>query len=118
MAVVMGYVQGETLAQHFKSEPIPQDVVKAIQRGITTVHDTGCVYGDLRRPNVMIASTVDGYGGADLGKLVRFIDFDLPGKAGDVRYPLHLADAICKTAGTSEYELITKEHDIKMLNAL
>ncbi|MDV2583586.1 hypothetical protein, partial [Alkalibacillus haloalkaliphilus] len=57
-------------------------------------------------------------GDADLGKLVRFIDFDWAGNAGNVRYPLHLSDAICKTAGTSEYEVITKEHDIKMLNAL
>lgn len=116
--VVMGYIHGETLAQRFESEPIPQDVIKAIRYGITIVHDAGYVYGDLRRPNVMIANTVDENSDADLGKLVRFIDFDWAGKAGNVRYPLHLSDAICKTVGTSEYELITKEHDIKMLNAL
>jgi serine/threonine protein kinase len=116
--VVMGYVPGETLAQRFESKPIPRDVIQAIRDGITTIHDAGYVYGDLRRPNVMIASTVDGNDDADLGKLVRFIDFDWAGKAGDARYPLHLSSAICKTAGTSEYELITKEHDIKMLNAL
>ncbi|KAF5369674.1 hypothetical protein D9615_010238 [Tricholomella constricta] len=118
MMVVMEYIQGKSLAGYFDSGPIPQDVLAAVKEGMSAIHAGGFVYGDLRRPNVVIADVADGSTEAGLGGRVRFIDFDWAGKAGDVRYPFHLSDSVCMPSGASEYELIDKEHDIKMLAAL
>ncbi len=49
---------------------------------------------------------------------IRFIDFDWAGKIGEVRYPFHLASCICEISGALEYDLILKEHNTKMLDAL
>ncbi|GLB44376.1 hypothetical protein LshimejAT787_1700030 [Lyophyllum shimeji] len=116
--VVMESVQGKTLADYFDSGPLPRDVVAAVEEGIKAIHAAGFVYADLRRPNIMIADAVDRDIETSLGERVKFIDFDWAGKAGDIRYPLHLSDSIRTPTGASEYELIQKTHDTKMLEAL
>ncbi|KAK0447483.1 uncharacterized protein EV420DRAFT_1622434 [Desarmillaria tabescens] len=98
--VVMEHVQGRTLVAEYRDGPIPEDVKKAVKEGLDALHNEDLVYGDLRRQNIMIC------------KGLKFIDFDWAGKVGEVRYPLHLASCI------SEYDLILKEHDMKMFDDL
>ncbi|KAG7440334.1 uncharacterized protein BT62DRAFT_629687 [Guyanagaster necrorhizus] len=113
--VVMEYVQGQTLAHAYSDESLPGDVKMAVKKGVDALHNEDLVFGDLRRQNIMIA---DATGEESGGDRVRFIDFDWAGKAGDVRYPLHLASCIRDISGALEYDLIQKDHDIKMLHSL
>ncbi|PBK86629.1 hypothetical protein ARMGADRAFT_1035486 [Armillaria gallica] len=92
--IVMEYIQG---------------IKKAIKTGLDTLHNEDLVYGDPRRQNIMVT---------DEENRIRFIDFDWAGKIGEVRYPFHLASCICEISGALEYDLILKEHDMKMLDAL
>lgn len=113
--VVMEYIHGQTLVQDDNARQLLQDVKKALKKGIDELHNNDFVYGDLRGPNVMI---VEAAGDEDVGDRVRLIDFDWARRVGEIRYPPHLAPCICKVAGVSEYDLIQKNHDIKMLDAL
>ncbi|KAG7442084.1 uncharacterized protein BT62DRAFT_922901 [Guyanagaster necrorhizus] len=112
--VVMEYIQDQTLVGAYSGRRLPEDIKKAI-KGLDALHNQDLVYGDLRRQNIMIA---DATGEENRGDRVRFIDFDWAGKAGDVKYPLHLASCISAISGALEYDLIQKDYDIMMLDAL
>ncbi|RDB30858.1 hypothetical protein Hypma_005976 [Hypsizygus marmoreus] len=116
--VVMDFVEGKTLAALYNSGELSRDIKAAVRRGIEALHDEDLVYGDIRRPNIMIVDPTGSYAGASLGERVRFLDFDWAGKLGKVRYPLHLCSYIRETAGVLDYDMITKEHDIRMLASL
>jgi len=75
---------------------------------IKTLHTKGYVFGDLRRPNIVVTKE----------KKVQLIDFDWAGKEGDVRYPMCLSPYISWAPSVHEDELIRKEHDLFMLNKL
>lgn len=118
--VVMEYIQGQTLAHAYGDGPLPGGVKKAIKKGLDALHNRNLVYGDLRRPNIMIADAIgedEEQDGGD-GDRVRFVDFDWAGVAGEVRYPLHLAACVCEASGVLEYDLMQKVHDTKMLAVL
>ncbi|PBK61258.1 hypothetical protein ARMSODRAFT_997450 [Armillaria solidipes] len=107
--IVMEYIQGQTLVEAYPDGLLPIGVKKAIKKGLNALHNEDFVYGDLRRQNIMVTGEEN---------RVRFIDFDWAGKVGEVRYPFHLASCICEISGALEYDLILKEHDTKMLDAL
>ncbi|KAF8152649.1 hypothetical protein B0H34DRAFT_727028 [Crassisporium funariophilum] len=113
--VVMEYVEGKTLRARYPSGKLPKDVIDAVKAGVSALHGDDFVHGDIRDANIMIADAPDG---AAEGERVKFLDFDWAGKAGEVRYPMHLGSYICTTAGVSDYDYITKEHDRKMLAKL
>ncbi|KAJ6610940.1 hypothetical protein B0H10DRAFT_1919177 [Mycena sp. CBHHK59/15] len=106
---VMDYVEGQTLSDAYNDNPLPARVKEAISRGLEALHEADIVYGDLRRPNIMIR---------DEDQAVVFIDFDWAGKVGQVRYPLHLAAAVREASGALEYDLMDKGHDRNMFTVL
>ncbi|OJT12906.1 hypothetical protein TRAPUB_10537 [Trametes pubescens] len=65
----------------------------------------------------MIEDLKDGEG-EDLERRTKLIDFDWAGRAGVVRYPLHLSEGIRWAPGVVDYALITQEHDLYMLDQL
>jgi len=89
--VVMDYVCGSTLyALYPPPGELPLDVRCSIERALEILADGGFVYGDLRRPNIMLA---DGHGPID--SLIRFVDFDWAGEEGpDLLYPCFLSPVI------------------------
>ncbi|KAK0213540.1 hypothetical protein IW262DRAFT_1516901 [Armillaria fumosa] len=110
--VVMEFLRGQTVAQKYEGS-IAEEVHTAVRGAVQILHDQSLVHGDIRLPNIMI---VDGTG--DEGERMRIIDFDWAGEQGKVRYPLHLSDYIRNTLGVKDYDFITFQHDMQMVDAL
>ncbi|KAG7440498.1 uncharacterized protein BT62DRAFT_910414, partial [Guyanagaster necrorhizus] len=91
------------------------DVKMAIKKGLDMLHNENLVFRDLHRQNIIITDEIDEESESNR---VRFIDFNWAEKAGDVRYSFHLAFCICDISGMLEYDLIQKDHDIKILDTL
>ncbi|KAI0055196.1 hypothetical protein BV25DRAFT_1843129 [Artomyces pyxidatus] len=92
--VVMARVAGETAFRRFRTvdaalrpteAPLASAVRADVRRALALLHAAGLVFGDLRRPNVMVVST-DGRDGAML------VDFDWAGREGQARYPPMIND--------------------------
>jgi len=97
--VVMEYIEGDTLAAKQKSgidEGMSETVRSEIQQALKLLHDNGLVFGDLRRPNIMI--TKDGK--------VKLIDFNYPPQ--EIHWP----------EGVKAMAVIRCEHDLAMLRSL
>jgi len=79
-----------------------------LRQALQSLHNSGLVFGDLRSPNVILDSEGWPY----------LIDFDWSGKEGEMRYPvnLNMDDKMIWADGILSYALITKEHDLAMLN--
>ncbi|KAJ7241717.1 hypothetical protein B0H12DRAFT_42281 [Mycena haematopus] len=107
--IVIDYIEGKTLSDAYSDAVLPVRVTETISKGLDALHASDIVYGDLRRPNVMIRNQDQG---------IMFVDFDWSGKVGQVRYPLHLAAAVREASGAVEYDLMDKSHDRKMLSVL
>ena len=104
--VVMDYVDGE----HVTETPLEDKKhVDQLRAAIQTLHDEGYVFGDLRGPNILIAT--DG---------LKLLDFDWCGKERAARYPadINLDPDIKWHSEVRREGLITKAHDIHMLNLL
>ena len=70
--VVMDYVEGKKVSD----ELTDHSHIASLRKAVTTLHDRGLVFGDLRGPNLLI-----------VGNGVVLIDFDWCGKVGEARYP-------------------------------
>lgn len=101
--VVMEYIEG-------KAAPMTVSVRKRIMKAVEFLHEGSMVHGDLRKPNIMIQ---DGEGSEP--SRTKIIDFDWAGREGEVRYPVHLSDAVRWPEGVQDYEFITHEHDKEMV---
>ncbi|KAF5386518.1 hypothetical protein D9757_005878 [Collybiopsis confluens] len=112
--VAMEFVQGKTLEDVYDpSQPLPAPVKNRIREALDILAEGGFVFGDLRRPNVMLAD-----GEEPLGERIRFIDFDWAAKDGEMRYPFDLADVVRWPSGASEHAWITREHQESMFRHL
>ena len=105
--VVMDYIKGSTLNDKTHR---PDDVLPEIKKAVKMLHDRQLVFGDLRPPNVMVASD----------NKVYLIDFDWSGKVNEARYPLHLSTTVKwpKESKKLELEPILIDHDLLMLERL
>jgi serine/threonine protein kinase len=109
--VVMEYVDGDTLAVKRGSgidEVTVKTVRSEVQRALELLHDQGLVFGDLRRPNIMI--TKDGR--------VKLIDFNWAGEEGQAKYPSLISQEIHWPEGVKAVAVIRREHDLAMLRSL
>ena len=119
--VVMDYVAGETVFRKFRREDegayseleLPSHVRDRIQAAIVILHGADLVFGDLRRPNVLLRSKDKGIQGMG----ATLVDFDWAGEVGQVHYPLLLNQSgdIDWAPGVVAGGLIKKEHDNAML---
>ncbi|KAK0490452.1 hypothetical protein IW261DRAFT_13641 [Armillaria novae-zelandiae] len=109
--VVMGYVEGMTASKVFNGAALSPNVVVGLERAINILHGKGLVFGDLRRPNIMIMPE---------DNTVQLIDFDWAGKENEARYPIHLNESkeVKWADGVGSYQKIDKKHDLDMLKRL
>lgn len=119
--VVIEYIKGKSAYELYGSCPLPQSARQAARTAVEHLHSAGFVFGDLRPPNLMIKDGKGDGGGEedeDLETRTKLIDFDWAGRAGTARYPLHLSEGIRWAPGVADYALITREHDLYMLDQL
>ena len=100
--VVMEYVDG--IPVH-AAKQLPVNFHQDLSKAIKYCHEKGFVFGDLRKPNVMITKD----------EKVKLIDFDWAGWDGKVMYPVCINLNLGWPEGVQGLEPILKEHDQKML---
>ncbi|KAJ3733131.1 hypothetical protein DFJ43DRAFT_1069382 [Lentinula guzmanii] len=127
LLVVMEFVKGQTLHDAYDStEPLPEYVRYGVRKALDVLAQGDFVFGDLRRPNVMLENENENENEDEdeelddpLEKRIRFIDFDWAGREGsDLRYPFHLASVVRKASGALENDPITRAHQDKMFENL
>jgi hypothetical protein len=130
--VVMDLIDGYPATKHKQS--LPQTVKEDVHRAIEHLHNQGLVFGDLRRPNIMILKGRDeamrtaddqhpagGSSSSTPDKLATvghamLIDFDWAGEDRSGRYPSKMnTKEIVWADGAEPWELLKKEHDEFML---
>ncbi|KAH9921084.1 hypothetical protein B0H21DRAFT_827183 [Amylocystis lapponica] len=91
--VVMALADGEDASRFFKGRDLSLRVREDVGRAVDLLHDKGLVYGDLRRPNIMVVkkpalqSTVEGSPSEDGEPGGMLVDFDWPARDGEGLYP-------------------------------
>jgi hypothetical protein len=114
MMVIMELVDGRDAFHHFGStKTIPSDLLDDVKAAISILHDANLVFGDMRRPNILVKKEND-----RLRALL--IDFEWVGEAGQARYPPLLNDSgeIAWAEGVHPHGLMRKQHDLDMINSL
>lgn len=106
--VVMEVVQGKTAADIYDDQPLPTDVIKQLRAALAILHSRNLVFGDLRRPNIMIKSD----------NVAQLVDFDWSGVHDQARYPVHLSRDVEWPEGVGSYRTLQKQHDLDMLKLL
>jgi serine/threonine protein kinase len=105
--VVMEFLDGCTAEYCRALDRSTMDAVhEDVKRAIEILHNANLVFGDLRRPNIMI---VDGH--------AKLVDFDWCGKDGVDRYPRDLNDEVEWADGVERQGLMQKSHDLQMLGS-
>jgi len=112
--VVMDQLKCSDAHQKFKSKPLPSTVLDDVDRALKTLHDAEFVFGDIRRPNIMVQEPQEG-GGEWRGLLV---DFDWAGRVGKAKYPPMLNSQIEWANGVESATEIQKAHDQNMFKKL
>jgi hypothetical protein len=113
---VMDLVQGRDAYHEFKHRELPPTVLEDIQLALKTLHDAGLVFGDVRRPNMMVAKTRSRHGNDEWH--TQLVDFDWSGPVGSVTYPPTLNKDIRWARGAEPARLIEMQHDLEMLEKL
>ncbi|EKM75087.1 hypothetical protein AGABI1DRAFT_132540 [Agaricus bisporus var. burnettii JB137-S8] len=114
MMIVMELVDGKDAHQYFLGKSLPSDILKQVMLAVGILHGRDLVFGDLRRPNIVIEANEKG----ELRTLL--IDFDWVGTADQARYPSSLNDSgqIAWANGVRPHGLMKKEHDLEMIRLL
>ena len=81
--------------------------LEAVKKAVKALHDAQLVFGDLRRPNILVTDT-----GAML------IDFDWCGKESEARYPVEINMSITWPSGVDSGTEMKREHDNEMVRKL
>ncbi|KAK0222082.1 hypothetical protein IW262DRAFT_1296676 [Armillaria fumosa] len=103
---------GEVATEMFGGALAPEVVID-LERALNILHREDLVFGDLRKPNIMIVAGRNG----DDRDTARLINFDWAGKENEVRYPIHLnlSKEVKWADGVGSYRKIEKKHDLGML---
>ncbi|KAI0291519.1 hypothetical protein B0F90DRAFT_1956242 [Multifurca ochricompacta] len=113
MMVIMELVVGKDAFHHFGGKTIPSDLLKDVKAAISILHDANLVFGDMRRPNILVKEEKD-------RSRALLIDFEWVGEADQARYPPLLNDSgeIEWAEGVRPHELMRKQHDLDMIDLL
>ncbi|KAH9027874.1 hypothetical protein EDB85DRAFT_1972594 [Lactarius pseudohatsudake] len=111
--VIMKFIPGQDAYYRFKYIDLPSDILDDVRSALGILHDSGLVFGDLRRPNIVIDTT----GRRDRALL---IGFEWVGQDGQARYPALLNNSarIKWPTEVAPHGVMRKEHDIKMVDHL
>lgn len=116
--VVMDSVNGQDASTKFGSTAkLPVDVRSDLTRALRLLHDANLVFGDLRRPNIMIP-TEDGQLEGEKPPRAMLVDFDWSGKAGEATYPTSINGTLRWADGVRGAGNIEIAHDEEMLRRL
>ncbi|KAG5651228.1 hypothetical protein H0H81_009377 [Sphagnurus paluster] len=112
--IIMELVDGEDAFHHFMGKDLPNDILEQVKSAVGMLHDRNLVFGDLRRPNIMIKEREN----KELRALL--IDFDWVGTADQARYPSSLNNSgeIAWANGVRPHGLMRKSHDLGMIDLL
>ncbi|KAG8919999.1 hypothetical protein FRC01_000985 [Tulasnella sp. 417] len=113
--VVMATIPGPNL-ESAKLNPVPPRVLSDIKEALVLLHGANLVFGDLRRPNIMLCEREQSRGGTEQGAML--VDFDWAGEEGKARYPLSLNTEIPWPEGVENAGFLRKEHDDGMFGLL
>ena len=126
--VVMEQVNGRDSYSEFRYRDLPQSVVDDMELALTKLHGARLVYGDMRRPNIMVVKKPkcqnddDGEDSdSDLDEWRGLlIDFDWSGRVGVVKYPptLNTCGEIKWAKGVEPATAIRPKHDLDMLERI
>jgi hypothetical protein len=123
--VVMEQVDGRDSYGEFRHRDLPQTVLDDISRALGKLHDAQLVYGDMRRPNIMVVKKPksrddDGEGEDEDEWRGLLIDFDWSGRVGVVKYPptLNTCGEIKWAKGVESATAIQPKHDLDMLEKI
>ena len=93
------------------SFPSVEVLRRRVEEVVNAFHEQNFVHGDLRDTNLFVQKNGE-------GKFM-LIDFDWSGTAGEVRYPINVnCDDIRRPSGVNDGQVITKEHDLNMLEIM
>ncbi len=110
----------------FRHRDLPQSVLDDIERALGKLHGAMLVYGDMRRPNIMVVKKSkcrndDSDSDSDLDEWRGLlIDFDWSGRVGVVKYPptLNTCGEIKWAKGVEPATTIRTKHDRDMLERI
>jgi serine/threonine protein kinase len=110
--IMMDYVPGSN-AHHFREDPatpLPNQSLEDIKDAVTLLHEHGFVFGDLRRPNIMVVKrrTATEDQGTIRGMLVDFGWAGRDRREGEARYSPKFNTSLTWVDGVRGGALITK----------
>ena len=108
----MDLVDGRDAYHEFRHRSLPSTLLNDVKLPLEKLHDAGLVFGDVRRPNIMVYKS--GEKGEEKWRGL-LVDFDSVGK---LKYPAMLNNSIDWTEGVAPAAEIKKEHDLDMLEKL
>ena len=113
MMVIMEHVNARSAYYHFKDLNLPPEIVHDVESGLEKLHRVNLVFGDLRRPNVLIVESEERLKGL-------LIDFDWVGLEDETWYPPLLNDSgeILWADGVRPHVPMKKSHDLEMVTLL
>ncbi|KZV69091.1 hypothetical protein PENSPDRAFT_581540 [Peniophora sp. CONT] len=116
--VVMDFIERQDAHYQFEDQYLPPGVRADVSLAITVLRDAGLVFGDLRRPNILVVPRKHEGEGGDFGAML--VDFDWAGKAGEDRYPLliNVSGDIQWANGVGPGEIMEFKHDVDMFDRL
>jgi serine/threonine protein kinase len=110
--VVMQFMEDHTPFSTFsRRSSVSSNLRAKFKRLVDSFQKKNFVHGDLRASNLLVHEDEN-------GRLsMKLVDFDWGGSEGEVRYPLALnRKDIKRPEGAVDGELITKEHDLRMVD--
>ncbi|KAI0290182.1 hypothetical protein B0F90DRAFT_1942899 [Multifurca ochricompacta] len=118
--IIMELVDGRDAFHHFGStKTIPSDLLDDVKAAISKLHAANLVFGDMRRPNILVKKEIDRSQEIDRLRAL-LIGFEWVGEAGQARYPPLLNDSgeIAWAEGIRPHGLMRKQHDLDMIDLL
>ena len=100
--VITKFIKGRDAHFRFNQENLPANILDDVKLAIKGLHDAGLVFGDLRRPNILITKQP----GDDREHAV-LVDFEWVGQDGQARYP-----ALLNNSGEIKWPLGVQPHAI------
>jgi hypothetical protein len=115
--VVMDRVDSQDAYHEFRHRELPSTVLNDVKLALEKLHEEGLVFGDVRRPNIMVYKSREKGEEEWRGLLV---DFDWAGPVGKTKYPamLNISGEINWADGVAPAAEVKKEHDLDMLEKL
>jgi hypothetical protein len=111
-AIVMEYIENAHTAEYIRPN---ENGKKGLRLAIEALHKKNLVFGDLRRPNILVC---------DEGDRIYLIDFDWCGEYGIATYPTHIRLNDTQdwgmpwSRGVNRGSKIEKKHDLELIELI